>query len=118
MGGSLEIRLDPARRHSLRGLSDRAPPGLRRSIGSLQDRCPTSTQHDEIPCKWLNAGIRSAYFPLGSTLRASSLDYHLHHMRAALALAQRAFWADEVPVGAVVVLENTIIGRGYNRSLG
>jgi tRNA(adenine34) deaminase len=38
-------------------------------------------------------------------------------MRAALALAQRAFSADEVPVGAVVVLQNKIIGRGYNRSI-
>ncbi len=35
-------------------------------------------------------------------------------MRAALELARRAEAADEVPVGAVVVLDGEIIGRGYN----
>jgi len=38
-------------------------------------------------------------------------------MREALALAQQANAAGEVPVGAVVVKENTIIGRGYNRPI-
>ncbi len=38
-------------------------------------------------------------------------------MREALALAQQA-WADgEVPVGAVVVKGDEIIGRGYNRPI-
>ena len=37
------------------------------------------------------------------------------YMRAALALARDAFAANEVPVGAVVVKEGDIIGRGYNR---
>src|SRR5881275_2214096 len=36
-------------------------------------------------------------------------------MKQALALAQRAFDEDEVPVGAVIVLNNTIIARGYNQ---
>jgi Cytosine/adenosine deaminases len=36
-------------------------------------------------------------------------------MKAALREAQRAFDADEVPVGAVIVLEGKIIGRGYNQ---
>jgi len=35
-------------------------------------------------------------------------------MRQALAQAQQAFRHDEVPVGAVVVLDNRVIGRGYN----
>lgn len=35
-------------------------------------------------------------------------------MRAALALAQQAEAAGEVPVGAVVVRDGEIIGRGYN----
>ena len=35
-------------------------------------------------------------------------------MRAALAEAHKAFERDEVPVGAVVVFEDRIIGRGHN----
>jgi tRNA(adenine34) deaminase len=35
-------------------------------------------------------------------------------MREALALAQQAQQADEVPVGAVVVLKGEIVGRGFN----
>ena len=37
-----------------------------------------------------------------------------HFMKQALIEAQRAFDEDEVPVGAVVVANNQIIGRGYN----
>jgi len=36
-------------------------------------------------------------------------------MREALALAQRATDAGEVPVGAVVVKDGAVVGRGYNR---
>lgn len=39
---------------------------------------------------------------------------HLHFMREALKEAQRAYELDEVPVGAVVVCRNKIIGRGHN----
>ena len=38
-------------------------------------------------------------------------------MREALALAARAARAGEVPVGAVVVKDGRIIGRGYNRPI-
>jgi tRNA(adenine34) deaminase len=38
-----------------------------------------------------------------------------HYMRAALRLARAAGDADEVPVGAVVVLDGKIVGRGRNR---
>ena len=38
-----------------------------------------------------------------------------HFMRQALAQAQQAFEEDEVPVGAVVVINNRIISRGYNQ---
>jgi len=38
-------------------------------------------------------------------------------MRAALALAEEAARAGEVPVGAVVVKEGRIVGRGYNRPI-
>lgn len=36
-------------------------------------------------------------------------------MKQALREATRAYEADEVPVGAVVVVQNRIIGRGYNQ---
>ena len=38
-----------------------------------------------------------------------------HFMRQALAQAQKAFDEEEVPVGAVVVINNKIIARGYNQ---
>jgi tRNA(adenine34) deaminase len=38
-----------------------------------------------------------------------------NYMREALALARLAAEAGEVPVGAVVVKEGTVVGRGYNR---
>lgn len=37
-------------------------------------------------------------------------------MRQALDQAQVAFEQDEVPIGAVAVFKNQIIGRGYNRT--
>ena len=36
-------------------------------------------------------------------------------MRQALRQAQLAFEADEVPVGAIVVIDNKIVSRGYNQ---
>lgn len=38
-----------------------------------------------------------------------------YYMKQALLQAQKAFDEDEVPVGAVIVLENKIIARGYNQ---
>ena len=38
-------------------------------------------------------------------------------MREALVLAERAAEAGEVPVGAVVVLDGTVVGRGFNRPI-
>ena len=39
-----------------------------------------------------------------------------HFMRQAIAEAEKAFDEGEVPVGAVVVLENRIVGRGHNQT--
>lgn len=39
-------------------------------------------------------------------------------MRAALELAREAGALDEVPVGALVVCEGEIVGRGFNRPIG
>jgi tRNA(adenine34) deaminase len=38
-----------------------------------------------------------------------------YYMKQALAQAQIAFEEDEVPVGAVIVMSNKIIARGYNQ---
>lgn len=40
------------------------------------------------------------------------------YMRAALEQARQAGACDEVPVGAVVVLEGEIVGRGFNQPIG
>ncbi|MFA9440248.1 tRNA adenosine(34) deaminase TadA [Uliginosibacterium sp. sgz301328] len=39
-------------------------------------------------------------------------------MRAALELAREAGSVDEVPVGAVIVCEGKIVGRGFNQPIG
>lgn len=39
-------------------------------------------------------------------------------MREALALARAAGAADEVPVGALVVIDGQVVGRGFNRPIG
>ncbi len=43
---------------------------------------------------------------------------HEHWMRHALTLARRAWEEGEVPVGAVLVHDNQVIGEGWNRSIG
>ena len=40
------------------------------------------------------------------------------YLRKALLLAQRAWDADEVPVGALVVLQDQVIGEGWNQPIG
>lgn len=44
----------------------------------------------------------------------SEVNPHLHYMREAYKEALRALELDEVPIGAVVVCRNKIIGRGHN----
>ena len=56
---------------------------------------------------------RLEYYPLS--------DLELNHeywMRHALNLAQRAWDEGEVPVGAVLVHNNQVIGEGWNRPIG
>lgn len=38
----------------------------------------------------------------------------IHYMKLALEEAQKALADDEIPIGAIVVSKNRIIGRGYN----
>ena len=57
--------------------------------------------------------FRLEYYPLS--------DLELNHeywMRHALNLAQRAWDEGEVPVGAVLVHNNQVIGEGWNRPIG
>ncbi|WP_437615251.1 tRNA adenosine(34) deaminase TadA [Erwinia sp. V71] len=57
-------------------------------------------------------------------LRFSPLETQVSHnndeywMRQALTLAQRAWDEGEVPVGAVLVLGDRVIGEGWNRPIG
>lgn len=44
----------------------------------------------------------------------TQFDNDIKFMRAALDEAHRAFDADEIPIGAVVVCQGRIIGRGHN----
>ncbi len=43
-------------------------------------------------------------------------DKYITYMQEALKEAGKAFQQDEVPVGAVVVFDNKIIGKGYNQT--
>ena len=42
-------------------------------------------------------------------------DKDLYFMRIALQQAELAFEKDEVPIGAIIVYEDKIIGKGYNQ---
>ena len=44
----------------------------------------------------------------------TQFEQDIKFMRAALDEAQQAFDADEIPIGAVVVCQGRIIGRGHN----
>lgn len=61
----------------------------------------------------MNIKAVSSAAPNPHELESDDIDF----MRAALDLAQQARDAGEVPVGAVVVKDGTIIGRGYNRPI-
>ena len=45
-------------------------------------------------------------------------ELHAVFMREALALAGKAATEGEVPVGAVVVIDGKVVGRGWNRPIG
>lgn len=45
-----------------------------------------------------------------------NLKYHQNFMYQALKLAERAMDEGEVPVGAVIVKDKRIVGRGYNQT--
>ena len=41
----------------------------------------------------------------------------IYFMQQALECAKKAYKTDEVPVGAVIVKDNKIISKGYNKSI-
>ncbi|MCU0327430.1 MAG: nucleoside deaminase [Chitinophagales bacterium] len=43
-------------------------------------------------------------------------EFHVYAMNQALREAQRAFEADEVPIGCVITLDQQIIARGHNQT--
>ncbi|MCL6459331.1 MAG: tRNA adenosine(34) deaminase TadA [Gorillibacterium sp.] len=45
---------------------------------------------------------------------ASNRDEHIHWMREAIAEAEQARSLGEVPIGAVIIRDGTVIGRGHN----
>jgi len=49
-------------------------------------------------------------------LNSDTLEFDERFMAQALNEARKAFQADEVPVGCVIVHDGIIIGRGYNRA--
>jgi len=51
----------------------------------------------------------------GSARKTAIMDYDLMFMREALKEARAAFDRDEVPVGAVITLDNNIIARAHNQ---
>jgi tRNA(adenine34) deaminase len=44
-------------------------------------------------------------------------EQHQHYMRRALELADVAYSKGEIPIGAVVVYQDNIIGEGYNQTI-
>jgi tRNA(adenine34) deaminase len=59
----------------------------------------------------------SAYNSASRQEEKATQDHDELWMEEALRSAQRALEAGEVPVGAVVVCENRIVGRGWNRNI-
>lgn len=53
-------------------------------------------------------------FPQPELIELSEKEVHEYWMRQAIAEAQKAEALGEVPIGAVIVRNNEIIGRGYN----
>jgi len=51
-------------------------------------------------------------------VQADQSVHDIFWMKKALILAKKAFLIGEVPVGAVIVLENQLVGEGFNNAIG
>ncbi len=78
------------------------------------DESPTvsSLEDDPVPTAFTAPGCQVVGAGPGPIIDIHSDD---HFMSAALRQARRAYAAEEVPVGAVIVREGTIIARAYNQ---
>lgn len=54
---------------------------------------------------------------MSNTFEKNDVEYHLKWMTHALILAEKADALNEVPVGAVLVLNDEVIGEGYNQPI-
>jgi tRNA(adenine34) deaminase len=71
---------------------------------------------NDIDALWLNVYILPEIRRLTPLIKMTS-EQDLLFMRAAMAQAERAHAAGEVPVGAVLVVDGEIVGRGYNQPI-
>jgi tRNA(adenine34) deaminase len=85
----------------------RSPAAPFRSIATHKKRTPSNHAEPVIPC---------CVEPSVPTTGPTTNDELW--MEEALRSAQRALEAGEVPVGAVVVCQGRIVGRGWNRNIG
>ena len=74
-------------------------------------------EHGSKSCTSSDTLLRGLSVPTTNDQRPTTGSDELW-MEEALRAAQRALEAGEVPVGAVVVCEERIIGRGWNRNIG
>ena len=96
----------------------RLPGGTRKLSDVLIDQKIPREERDQIPVVAQNsevlwAGLESVLLDVRI---GRSQDHEFEAMSVALELAQEAFEAHEVPVGAVVIRGQEIVGRGRNRS--
>jgi len=66
---------------------------------------------------WLVKYYLDSPFCQGSGATRHNIGMNQHFMAEALLLARQAAACDEVPVGAVVVCEGSIVGRGFNQPI-
>jgi tRNA(adenine34) deaminase len=70
-----------------------------------------------VPAQKTSAGDHPETQNLNPKTAADELHFDELWMEEALRCAQRALQAEEVPVGAVVVCDGRIVGRGWNRNI-
>ena len=74
---------------------------------------PASAEAAHLPAEAEHLPAETAHLP-GDISDAASME-DIKYMKAALKQAEKAIAIGEVPIGAVIVYEDKIIARGYNR---
>ena len=74
---------------------------------------PASAEAAHLPAEAEHLSAETAHLP-GDISDAASME-DIKYMKAALKQAEKAIAIGEVPIGAVIVYEDKIIARGYNR---